>query len=132
MRFYAISFTFITLQRTVQLGPESRAYLGVCFDKKVYLKLLDHIEVRGILLVNILTQIILPNSQNTFQGFQAFDEFFNLLLSDVEETVTTHNPEEVIGENYFVITKRTFPLLFVRGDCIELMSRPVAIENFEV
>lgn len=56
---------------------------------------------------------------------KAYDPHLNLILGDVEETVTSHDvdpeTEEVIVKKH----SRKIGMLFVRGDCIVLVSPPL-------
>lgn len=49
----------------------------------------------------------------------------NMILSDVEETITTVEIDEETYEEVYKSTKRTIPMLFVRGDGVILVSPPV-------
>lgn len=52
--------------------------------------------------------------------FQAFDQHLNMVLGDAEETVTTVEIDEETYEEVYKTTKRTIPMLFVRGDGVIL------------
>lgn len=49
----------------------------------------------------------------------------NMVLSDVEETITTVEIDEETYEEIYKQTKRTIPMLFVRGDGVILVSPPM-------
>lgn len=49
----------------------------------------------------------------------------NMILSDVEETITTVEIDEETYEEVYKSTKRTIPMLFVRGDGVILVSPPI-------
>ena len=53
---------------------------------------------------------------------QAFDEHLNLVLGDVEETVTTTEVDPETTEVLTSSVKRSIPMLFVRGDVVILVS----------
>eukprot|EP01135_Chromosphaera_perkinsii_P008033 Nk52_evm1s1078 gene=Nk52_evmTU1s1078 len=55
----------------------------------------------------------------------AFDQHLNMVLEDVEESVTTVEIDEETMEDIVHITKRKIPMLFVRGDGIILISPPL-------
>ncbi|CAJ0568623.1 unnamed protein product, partial [Mesorhabditis spiculigera] len=55
----------------------------------------------------------------------AFDQHLNMILSNVEETVTTVELDEESFEEIYRQTKRTLPMLFVRGDAVILVSPPM-------
>jgi len=60
---------------------------------------------------------------------QAYDQHLNMVLSDVEEMVTTVEIDEETYEEVYKTTKRNIPMLFVRGDGIILVSPPVRGTN---
>lgn len=58
---------------------------------------------------------------------QAFDQHLNMVLGDAEETVTTVEIDEETYEEVYKTTKRTIPMLFVRGDGVILVSPPMRV-----
>lgn len=56
---------------------------------------------------------------------QAYDQHLNLILGDVEETVTSSEVDEETFEEIVKTTKRQVPYLFVRGDGVILISPPL-------
>lgn len=54
--------------------------------------------------------------------FQAYDQHLNMILGDVEETVTTTEVDEETFEEIIKTSKRMLPYLFVRGDGVILLS----------
>lgn len=54
------------------------------------------------------------------QFLQAFDQHLNMVLGDAEETITTVEIDEETYEEVYKTTKRTIPMLFVRGDGVIL------------
>jgi U6 snRNA-associated Sm-like protein LSm3 len=52
-----------------------------------------------------------------------------MVLSDVEEVVTTVEIDEETYEEVYKTTKRNIPMLFVRGDGIILVSPPIRGTN---
>lgn len=74
-------------------------------DEKIYVKMRNDRELRGRL--------------------HAYDQHMNMILSDVEETITTVEIDEETYEEVYKSTKRTIPMLFVRGDGVILVSPPV-------
>lgn len=71
----------------------------------------------------IWSQHILPNI------FQAYDHHLNMILGDVEETVTTIEIDEETYEEVYRSTKRNIPMLYVRGDSVILVSPPSRSTN---
>jgi U6 snRNA-associated Sm-like protein LSm3 len=53
---------------------------------------------------------------------QAYDQHLNIILGDVEETVTTSEVDAETFEEIVKTRRRTLPYLFVRGDGVILMS----------
>ena len=60
---------------------------------------------------------------------QAYDQHLNMVLGDVEETVTTVEIDEETYEEVYRTTKRNIPMLFVRGDGVILVSPPIRGTN---
>ena len=56
---------------------------------------------------------------------QAYDQHLNLVLGDVEETVTTQEIDEETNEEIIRTSKRKIEMLFVRGDVVILVSPPL-------
>lgn len=57
----------------------------------------------------------------------AFDSHMNMVLEDVEETVTTTDIDEETEEELVQNRKRTIEMLFVRGDVVILVSPPLRV-----
>jgi len=55
----------------------------------------------------------------------AYDQHLNMVLGDVEETVTTVEMDEETYEEIIKTSKRQFDMLFVRGDGVILISPPL-------
>ena len=60
---------------------------------------------------------------------QAYDHHLNMILGDVEETVTTIEIDEETYEEVYRSTKRNIPMLYVRGDSVILVSPPSRSTN---
>lgn len=56
---------------------------------------------------------------------QAYDQHLNMVLGDVEETVTTHDVDTETYEEIIKTSKRQIEMLFVRGDGVILVSPPL-------
>jgi U6 snRNA-associated Sm-like protein LSm3 len=50
----------------------------------------------------------------------AFDQHLNMILADVEETVTSMETDHESYEEIYKTTKRSLPMLFVRGDSVSI------------
>ncbi|KAJ1429840.1 U6 snRNA-associated Sm-like protein LSm3 [Ochromonadaceae sp. CCMP2298] len=55
----------------------------------------------------------------------AFDQHLNMVLGDVEESVTTREIDEETEEEIVKTSKRSVEMLFVRGDIVILVSPPL-------
>ncbi len=74
-------------------------------DETVFVKLKGDRELRGKL--------------------HAYDQHLNIILGDVEETLTTVEIDEETFEEIIKTKKRMLPYLFVRGDSVVLISPPL-------
>ncbi|KAL3764861.1 hypothetical protein ACHAW5_008477 [Stephanodiscus triporus] len=79
--------------------------IKLSIDERVYVKCRNDRELRGRL--------------------HAYDQHLNMVLGDVEETITSSEEDEETGEE--IISKRTrnVGMLFVRGDIVVLVSPPL-------
>ncbi|CAD5225569.1 unnamed protein product [Bursaphelenchus xylophilus] len=69
--------------------------------------------------------VVKMRSERELTGrLHAFDQHLNMILADVEETVTTTETDEESYEEIYKTTKRQIPMLFVRGDSVILVSPP--------
>ncbi|CAG8634366.1 1350_t:CDS:2 [Paraglomus occultum] len=73
-------------------------------DERIYVKLRGDRELRGKL--------------------HAYDSHLNMVLGDVEETITVVEMDEETYEEAVRTVKRQMEMLFVRGDGIILVSPP--------
>ncbi|KAL7750142.1 Sm-like protein lsm3b [Sorochytrium milnesiophthora] len=73
-------------------------------DERIYVKLRGNRELRGKL--------------------HAYDEHMNMVLGDVEETITIVDVNEQTLEEVVRIVKRNNEMLFVRGDVVILVTPP--------
>lgn len=79
--------------------------IRLSLDERIYVKMRNDRELRGRL--------------------HAYDQHLNMILGDVEETVTTVVIDDETYEEIYKTTKRTIPMLFVRGDGVILVSPPM-------
>ena len=79
--------------------------IRLSIDEKVFVKCRGDRELRGRL--------------------HAFDQHLNLILGDVEETITSREVDEETEEEIVKTSKRNIEMLFVRGDVVILVSPPL-------
>ncbi|KAL8596860.1 U4/U6-U5 snRNP complex subunit lsm3 [Nucella lapillus] len=88
-----------------QTVEEPLDLIRLSLDERIYVKMRNDRELRGRL--------------------HAYDQHLNMVLGDVEETVTTVEIDEETYEEIYKSTKRNIPMLFVRGDGVILVSPPM-------
>merc|ERR1712093_652316 len=54
----------------------------------------------------------------------AYDGHMNMVLSEVEEQISTLDVDEVTNEEKIKLVKRNYEMIFVRGDGVGLVSPP--------
>lgn len=59
-----------------------------------------------------------------FIVFQAYDQHLNLVLGDVEETITVVEIDDETYEEIYKTTRRNIGMLYVRGDGVTLIAPP--------
>ena len=102
--------------------------IRLSLDEKIYVKMRNERELRGRLHVSFsLRSSLRVDFRLNFYRFQAFDQHLNMVLGDAEETVTTVEIDEETYEEVYKTTKRTIPMLFVRGDGVILVSPPMRV-----
>ena len=79
--------------------------IKLSLDERIYVKLRNDRELRGKL--------------------HAYDQHLNMILSDVEEVTTTVDTDIETFEEIIQTAKRKMDMLFVRGDCVILVSPPI-------
>ena len=79
--------------------------IRLSIDERVYIKCRGSRELRGKL--------------------HAYDQHLNLILGDVEETVTVTEVDEETEEEIVRKSTRNVEMLFVRGDIVILVSPPL-------
>jgi len=79
--------------------------IRLSLDERIYVKMRNERELKGRL--------------------NAYDQHLNMILGDVEETVTSVEIDEETYEEVYRTTKRNIPMLFVRGDGVILVSPPM-------
>lgn len=76
--------------------------IKLSLDEKIYVKMKNDREITGRL--------------------HAYDQHLNMVLGEVDETITTIEIDEETFEEVYKTTKRSIPMLFVRGDGVILVS----------
>ncbi|KAF0720759.1 Aste57867_38 [Aphanomyces stellatus] len=79
--------------------------IKLSLDERIYVKCRGERELRGKL--------------------QAYDQHLNMVLSDVEETVTSVELDQETYEEIVKQAKRQVEMLFVRGDVVILIAPPL-------
>ncbi|XP_032252809.1 U6 snRNA-associated Sm-like protein LSm3 [Phoca vitulina] len=93
-------------QQTTNTVEEPLDLIRLSLDERIYVKMRNDRELRGRL--------------------PAYDQHLNMILGDVEETVTIEIDEETYEEIY-KSTKRNIPMLFVQGDGVVLVAPPLRV-----
>uniref|UniRef100_A0A672HQC1 U6 snRNA-associated Sm-like protein LSm3 n=1 Tax=Salarias fasciatus TaxID=181472 RepID=A0A672HQC1_SALFA len=94
-------------QPTTNTVEEPLDLIRLSLDERIYVKMKNDRELRGRL--------------------HAYDQHLNMILGDVEETVTTVEIDEETYEELYKSTKRNIPMLFVRGDGVVLVAPPLRV-----
>jgi len=79
--------------------------IRLSLDERIYVKMRGDRELKGRL--------------------QAYDQHLNMILSEVEETITLVEIDEDTMEELIKTTKRNVDMLFIRGDGVILISPPL-------
>lgn len=96
---------YLASQIPVTTVEEPLDLIRLSLDERIYVKLRNGRELKGRL--------------------HAYDQHLNMVLGDVEETVTAVEIDEETYEEVYKSSKRSIPMLFVRGDGVILISPPV-------
>ena len=80
--------------------------IRLSLDERVYVKCRGERELRGKL--------------------HAYDQHLNMVLGDVEETVTSQDIDPETSEEIIRTSKRTIEMLFVRGDVVILVRLSIS------
>ncbi|XP_037589818.1 U6 snRNA-associated Sm-like protein LSm3 [Cebus imitator] len=94
-------------QQTTNTVEEPLDLIRLSPDERIYVKMRNDRELRGRL--------------------HAYDQHLNMILGDVEETVTTIETDEETYEEIYKSMKRNIPMLFVRGDGVVLVAPPLRV-----
>jgi len=88
-----------------QTVEEPLDLIRLSLDERIYVKCRGGRELRGRL--------------------HAYDQHLNMVLGEVEETITVVEFDEETSEGIPKVSKRKMDLLFVRGDAVILVSPPL-------
>ncbi|KAI9308087.1 hypothetical protein BJ944DRAFT_260888 [Cunninghamella echinulata] len=94
----------ITSNNEVGAVEEPLDLVRLSLDERIYVKLRGDRELRGVL--------------------HAYDGHLNMILGNVEEIITIVDVNEETYQEIIRTVKRTFDMLFVRGDGVILVSPP--------
>lgn len=79
--------------------------IKLSLGEKIYVKCRGERELRGVL--------------------HAYDQHLNMVLGDVEETITAQEVDQETFEEIIKQSKRAIEMLFVRGDVVILIAPPL-------
>lgn len=84
----------------------------------------DFEEPLDLVKMNLNKQIYikLRNDRELTGKLNAFDQHLNMILENAEETLTSMELDEETYEQVYKQTKRTMPMVFIRGDGVILLS----------
>ncbi|XP_053448084.1 U6 snRNA-associated Sm-like protein LSm3 [Nycticebus coucang] len=94
-------------QQTTNTVEEPLDLIRLSLDERIYVKM--------------------RNDQELWGRLHAYDQHLNMILGDVEETVTTIEIDEETYEEIYKSTKQNIPMLFVRGDGVVLVAPPLRV-----
>lgn len=77
------------------------------------------------LSINEVIYVKLKNGRELKGKLHAYDQHLNMVMGDVDETITTVEIDEETYEEVYKSSKRSVAMLFVRGDGVILISPPV-------
>jgi LSM domain len=86
----------------------------------------DHPRLSSLGDKNISFHIVISDDLlHNIIDFKAYDQHLNMILGEVEETVTTTEIDEETDEEIVKKQTRKVGMLFVRGDIVVLVSPPL-------
>lgn len=93
-------------------------------DNKLSSRLQNIEEPFEMIKLNLNREIYikLRNDRELVGKLHAYDQHLNMILENVEETLTTVELDEETYEQVYKQTKREIPLIFIRGDGVILVS----------
>ncbi|EDV25384.1 uncharacterized protein TRIADDRAFT_23866 [Trichoplax adhaerens] len=96
-----------TNEETSNTVEEPLDLVRLSLDERILVKMRNDRELRGRL--------------------HAYDQHLNMVLGDVEETITTVEIDDETFEELYKTSKRQIPMLYVRGDGVILVSPPLRV-----
>nr|XP_055193348.1 U6 snRNA-associated Sm-like protein LSm3 [Nyctereutes procyonoides] len=94
-------------QQTINTVEEPLDLIRLSLDEQIYVKMRNDLELQVRL--------------------HAYDQHLNMVLEDVEETVTTIEIDEETYEEIYKSTKWNILMLFVWGDGVVLVAPPLRV-----
>jgi len=94
---------------------------GAAGDGDIQLK-----EPLDLLLLSLDERVLvkMKNERELRGKLHAYDQHLNLVLGDVEETITVVEIDDETYEEIYKTTRRNIPMLYVRGDGVTLIAPP--------
>lgn len=89
-------------------------------------------EPLDLLLMSLdeLVIVKMKNERELRGKLHGYDQHLNMILGDVEETITVVEIDDETYEELYKTTKRKIPLLYVRGDGVTLISPPKEDDDY--
>ncbi|CAD7681938.1 unnamed protein product [Nyctereutes procyonoides] len=104
-------------QQTINTVEEPLDLIRLSLDEQIYVKMRNDLEL----------QVRLHAALNRCATGAAHDQHLNMVLEDVEETVTTIEIDEETYEEIYKSTKWNILMLFVWGDGVVLVAPPLRV-----
>ncbi|ODN03536.1 U6 snRNA-associated Sm-like protein LSm3 [Orchesella cincta] len=83
-------------------------------------------EPLDLLLLSIDERVVvkMKNDRELRGKLHAYDQHLNLVLGDVEETITVVEIDDETYEEIYKTTRRNISMMYVRGDGVTLIAPP--------
>ncbi|XP_044767557.1 U6 snRNA-associated Sm-like protein LSm3 [Neomonachus schauinslandi] len=94
-------------QQTTNTVEEPLDLIRLSLDECIYVKMRNDRELQG--------------------RIHAYEQHLNMILGDVEETVSPIEIDEETYEEIYKSRKRNIPILFVQGDGVVLVTPPLRV-----
>ncbi|CAL8099017.1 unnamed protein product [Orchesella dallaii] len=88
-------------------------------------------EPLDLLLLSIDERVVvkMKNDRELRGKLHAYDQHLNLVLGDVEETITVVEIDDETYEEIYKTTRRNISMMYVRGDGVTLIAPPAKTHN---